>query len=372
MKLPLVVFDHQIFSMQSRGGISRYFCELASRVCNAPGFRSRILGGVHFNLHLAETNAPRSAIYVPPSLLRSARYYGAINRWLWPYLYGTAQPSLLHLTYFPPTDIDQSVPTVVTVYDMIHELFPHLFDSTDRTSFNKRRAVASADHVICISKRTALDLMQLFGTPEEKISVVHLGYREVFATEPTLTEAADPARPFLLFVGHRGRYKNFGAAVRAYARSPHLLGTIDLVAFGGPPFDSDEIALLEGLDLRTGSVVHRDGSDEDLARLYRQATALVYPSKYEGFGLPPLEAMASGCPVACSNTSSLPEVVGPAALLFDPDDIASMTSAMEKIVADEATRERLVAAGRQQAAGFSWDRCAAETVAVYEAVLSRH
>jgi glycosyltransferase involved in cell wall biosynthesis len=371
MSLPIVAYDHQIFSMQSRGGISRYFCELASRVHRASKLQARILGGVHFNLHLAETSAPRSAVYVPPSMLRSERYYAAINRWLWPYLFRRTSPSILHLTYFPAIEPTRRVPTVVTVYDMIHELFPQFFHPADATSANKRRAVAQADHVICISKSTALDLMRLFGTPAEKVSVVHLGYPKIFdvATQPIEPEPL--AKPFVLYVGHRTRYKNFRAAVRAYARSPLLRDAVDLVAYGGPPFDAEEVALFADLDLRAGCVVHRDGSDECLARLYRQATALIYPSEYEGFGLPPLEAMASGCPVVCSNTSSLPEVVGSAGLLFDPADVESMTAAMETMVTDKPTRIRLSAAGRAQASTFSWERCAAETVAVYEAVLSR-
>jgi glycosyltransferase involved in cell wall biosynthesis len=127
--------------------------------------------------------------------------------------------------------------------------------------------------------------------------------------------------------------------------------------------------MIASLSLRPGSVVRLGGTDAELARAYRHARAFVYPSRYEGFGIPPLEAMSSGCVVACSNASSMPEVVGDAALLFDPNDVDAARKALEDACFSEDVRARLLTHGAMRVREFTWDRCANETVAAYRRVL---
>ena len=365
-----VVYDHQIFSLQQFGGISRYFCELSSRVDRAPEFRAHVVGGIHFNRHLADCSVSQSGMFVPLRSQRLGRLHRAANKILAPILTRAAAPSLLHRTYYSWPGGPSRVPVIVTVYDMIHELFANSFAASDRTSANKKLSVDEATHVLCISESTAQDLMRLFGVSRDKISVTHLGYSEMFGHPAPLDEPSLHPRPYLLYVGHRGGYKNFRSAVQAYAASSRLTQAFDMLAFGGFPLAKDELAWFAALGLRRGSVVHLMGPDEMLARAYRHAHVFVYPSLYEGFGIPPLEAMASGCAVACSNSSSVPEVVGDAAILFNAGNVEAMRDALERVCFDDVLRADLIKAGLERVRCLSWDRCADETVAVYRRLVA--
>jgi glycosyltransferase involved in cell wall biosynthesis len=170
--------------------------------------------------------------------------------------------------------------------------------------------------------------------------------------------------PFALYVGDREAYKNFAGFLQAWSRAPRLRSQLRIVAFGGRPLTTAEQRLVSELGLGQ-QVSQVSGDDELLAAHYRSARLFVCPSRYEGFGLPPLEAMAFGCPVACSRGGSIPEVVGDAGEYFDADNLDAMTAALERVAYDETRRAELVALGRAQAARFTWARCAAQTADVY-------
>ena len=171
--------------------------------------------------------------------------------------------------------------------------------------------------------------------------------------------------PFLLYVGNRGGYKNFLRLLEAYGTSPQLKMGYELICFGGGAFHADELETMRTLGLVSGQVSQLGGDDQMLAKLYEHASAFVFPSLYEGFGIPPLEAMSHDCPVVCSNTSSIPEVVGDAGEYFDPADTESMRAAIERIVTSDSHRNLLIAKGRERLKHFSWDRCAIETLDIY-------
>ena len=363
-----VVYDYQTFSLQQYGGISRYFCEIAPRVHRAHGFKVRIVAPVHFNAYLSRCDVPQTALYMR-KLWKTGPLFRAANRAFSPWLTQRHKPSLIHRTFFEPLDWPSSVPVIVTVHDMINELFPGSFPASDHTARNKRLCVERADHIVCNSHFTANDLIRLTGISCRKVSVTHLGCSGVFAAAAPLDEEPPHPRPYLLYVGHRAGHKNFGAALAAFAASHRLGAELDFVAFGGLPFSSAERERMAALRLTPDRVLRWSGSDAELAHAYRHARALVYPSTYEGFGIPPLEAMSAGCAVTCSNTSSIPEVVGEAALLFDPDDVESMRHAMEAVCLDDGIRAGLIAAGKRRVQQFSWDKCAADTVAVYKGLL---
>ena len=369
-----IAFDHQIFLLQEYGGISRYICSLAKGLIDIKkGVDAKIVAPFHYNAHLQQlVGVPVFGCRVP-RINRTARIVTGLSKVVTSAVIRGFRPDVVHETYYSSAGVAPShCPVVVTVYDMIVERFPEMFSQETPGSSLKRTAVERADHVLCISESTKHDLIELFDYPEEKISVVYLGYEKfsiASGQQPMNSVAQVQSRPYLLYVGSRAEYKNFNSLLRAVAASRQLRENFGLVSFGGGPFSSVEKELIEELGFSAGQVTHVGGGDDYLAYLYANAAAFVYPSLYEGFGIPPLEAMSLGCPVLCSNTSSLPEVVGDAGEYFDPLQIDSISDAIERVMESSAKRESLIANGRVRCASFSWARCAEETLAVYRRVV---
>jgi glycosyltransferase involved in cell wall biosynthesis len=290
------------------------------------------------------------------------RAYKAINCMLFnTALYSRSKPDLYHQTYYSNVAPAYAGHRVVTVLDMIHERFPEHFSPHDKTSRIKREAVARAEGVVCISHSTKRDLMDLFQVPEHKIKVIYLGN--------SLTQAATDSppldAPYILYVGLREHYKNFESLARAYASSAALCREFKLVCFGGGPFNAAEKTELTLLGI-SGNVLHITGDDGLLASLYAHASVFVYPSLYEGFGIPPLEAMHYGCPVLASNASSIPEVIGDAGLYFDPTDPDDLQQKLEEMLGNASLQNKLRQSGHAQEQKFSWDICALETARYYQ------
>jgi glycosyltransferase involved in cell wall biosynthesis len=273
-------------------------------------------------------------------------------------------------------------PYVVTVHDLIRYFdlnglgpFIHHPNMRDRIYLRLDYAgVRRARAVIAVSKTTKRDLCTHFGLPEERVFVVYEGVdHAVFRPVP----GRPLEDPYLLFVGSEHPRKNLPAMFRAIAalkREPRFrdLKLLKVGRAGGreAPFRARTLEALRELGLE-GDAVFREGiSDEELARCYSSAECLVLPSLYEGFGFPPLEAMACGCPVVVSNAGSLPEIAADAALVVEPSDAAGLADALRRVVTEQATRRELVERGLRRAAQFSWERTARETMAVYAAVLA--
>lgn len=366
-----IAYDHQIFSAQQFGGIARYFCEISARVPQYEGWRSIVVAPVHFNEYLAASKVRHLGYYVPKRIGRVGLLYRAVNAMVGPLCLRAASADIVHRTYYIARPRPPRGRLVVTVYDMIYERLPQYFPKDDPTREQKRRSVEAADHVICISHSAAADLMELLDVPPGKISVTHLAPSDLRSklAAPSASDGRG-TRPYFLFVGYRGGYKNFTRLLAAYGASPQLHRDFDLIAFGGGTFTADERAQMSELKLRPDAVRQQSGGDAALARAYAGAQAFIYPSEYEGFGLPPLEAMNCGCPVACSNTSSIPEVVGAAGEYFDPTSVDAIRAALERLASDREHRRALVAAGQAQYQRFSWDRCTAETVAAYRKTMA--
>ena len=364
-----VLYDAQIFRQQRYGGISRYFCELAPRINAAPDARALILAPRHRNAYLREL----------PSEVRVGWYSPSTSRPSWPHKMATRatelltsaafRPDVVHETYYFGTAVRApQARRVLTVYDMIHERFPQRFAAANPDARAKRAAAQRADHVICISECTRRDVIDILGLPSSKVTVTHLSS----SLRPPAALPALPAtggRPYLLYVGDRGGYKNFEGLLKAL-RSSTSLHDVQLVCYGGGALQADEWARVDALGLPRERITHCGGDDAMLAALYASALCLVYPSLYEGFGLPPLEAMNCGCPVVCSNGGSLPEVTGAACADFDPNDAEAMCQAIESVALSESRRTDLRAQGQVQAQRFSWDRCASETLAVYRGLIA--
>ena len=366
-----IAYDHQIFGWQRYGGVSRYFYELAIHIKTPRdvAVECKIICPFYVNeyLHQSLSSVHVTGIHAP-AVRRTGRLYRTINELLAPFILWRWQPDVLHETYYAKTTVSPSgCKTVLTVFDMIHELYPQFFSAWDRTREEKRAAVARADHIVCISENTQRDLIRLLNVPAEKTTVVHLGFA---LSHSKVADLAKPQRPFILFVGSRGGYKNFDRLLQAYAGRSILRDSYDLVAFGGGDFSGKERSRVRSLGLNENQVRQLGGDDAVLSTLYQQASLFVYPSLYEGFGIPPLEAMSLDCPVACSNTSSMPEVVGNAAVQFDPHDVDSIANALEAVINNPALQADLRQRGRDRLQAFSWDRCALETLNVYRKVLT--
>jgi glycosyltransferase involved in cell wall biosynthesis len=266
-------------------------------------------------------------------------------------------------------------PFVITVHDLSFLLYPQGFRMLNRFYLRNltRWSVHRARRVIAVSESTKYDLVRLYDLSPARVDVVHNGVDPSFRPLPAgeisafRAERGLPER-YCLFVGTLEPRKNVVQLIEAYARLPRTRPPLLLV--GGKGWLYDEIfARVEALDLSTE--VHFVGyvSTEELPQWYNAAELFVYPSLYEGFGLPPLEAMACGTPVVTSTASSLPEVVGEAGLSVDPGDVEALAAAIERVLMDVELREQMQVAGVARAQGFSWEKTARDTVACYRRAL---
>jgi glycosyltransferase involved in cell wall biosynthesis len=369
-----VMFDPQIFCHQRFGGISRYVCRLAQEMQHMPGVTARIAAPFHFNEYLDEL--PRSM--VDGRRLRwleglTALAYGSS---LIPAKFAARrfQPQVLHNTYYFPVKPPPGARGVVTVYDMIHEKHPQFFLSSRFITRIKLASVRAADQVICISQSTRRDLLAAFDLPEHKVCVTPLGFDRMNclltgeSAQAFRLRVIGTAAPYILYVGSRANYKNFLGLLQAYSNSRWLRGNFQLLCFGGGNFSRAEHDALSSAGVGN-TVRYFGGSDAELAAAYAHAALFVCPSLYEGFGIPVLEAMSVDCPVACSNISSLPEVVGDAAMLFDPNDPDAICAALESVLNSAAAAESLRSRARIRRELFSWRRCAQDTLDIYRRAL---
>jgi len=362
-----IVFDYQIFSLQRYGGISRYFNSLA-KALGELNQNPLIFAPFHQNQYLKEQSPCRTiGIGFNQFSPRTKRLFYAANTLSFICATPFIRANLIHETYYSPIPVgSKTVPRIITVYDMIHELFANEFSPQDRTRTLKERAVARADHIITISHSTKRDLCRILNVPDEKVSVVHLACDNM--VDYSTNQQRSNSRPYLLYVGNRGGYKNFSRLLEAIARTPRLKNEFNLIAFGGGAFNTTELEHIQHLGLSLTNIHQMTGDDTALSALYRDAAAFVYPSIYEGFGLPPLEAMSAGCPVVSSNSSSMPEVIGSAAEFFDPLSIEEMSDAIQKVIFNQARAEALRALGVERHNYFSWQKCARETLDIYHTV----
>jgi glycosyltransferase involved in cell wall biosynthesis len=367
-----VSFDSQIFCLQKYGGISRYFASLAREMNAMPGVDARVVAPLYVNEYLGEL--PRGIVTgkkvegraIPkPLLCVASSLAGEIV------LVGTKSDVVHETYYYPQLRGPRRSKRVVSVYDMNYEKYPGLFPKNDSMPKWKRRAVETADHVICISENTRRDLLEFCSVAEERVSITYLGYDPLSALLPGRPAAEDgrQEKPYLLYVGSRSGCKNFAALLEAIASSAWLKQGFNLMCFGGGEFAPGERATIDRLGL-SSSIIQMSGSDSSLAACYRDAALFVYPSLHEGFGIPPLEAMSLDCPVVCSNASSIPEVVGDAAVMFNPADTDDIRKELEAVLNSASLRETLIARGRLRCRVFSWERCARETMAIYEKILA--
>lgn len=271
-------------------------------------------------------------------------------------------------------------PTIITVHDLSWIRYPDTHPRQRVDAMNRLFPLAldRSDHVITDAQFIRDEIIRDFGVPAERITAIPLGARDIFRPRSagecaaTLSSLSLSYRSFILCVGTLEPRKNLEFVVGAYAAMPEAMRSRwPLVIAGMKGWLASSLESLMQPLVRAGQIRPLGFmSDADLAVLYAGARMLVYPSLYEGFGLPPLEAMASATPVIVSDRSTLPEVVGNAGLLIDPTDSEALAATMLQLIDDGDAWRHFAAASPQQAAKFSWSRCAAETVSVYRKVLA--
>jgi glycosyltransferase involved in cell wall biosynthesis len=280
---------------------------------------------------------------------------------------------LLHVTYNAP--LRQPCPVVVSVHDVIFRRYPGYFSPRVRLLLNTilplsmRRARA----VFTLSEASRRDIAHYYPFTRDKIHVVGLAAGPLVHAQPDDQGAQryTRGRPFLLAVGNVQPRKNIGRLIKAYLRArQNGMQAVRLLVVGRSQWQGSAIQQLAAASPYHDDIVFTGYlQDQVVAALYRQCLAFIYPSLYEGFGLPVLEAMACGAPTVTSNSSSLPEVAGDAAILVDPTSAEAITSAIEQLVADGSLRDKLRDRGLRQAARFSWEQTARQTLEVYQQVL---
>jgi mannosyltransferase len=354
-----VFYDNIVFWLQKSGGISRYWHELASRFLADGGteitfIEQKIPCENRFREMLAMKNVVMDA-GLPVKL----------NRYL-PVRAKLGGGSVFHSSYYRDcTDVQAA--KIVTVHDFTYEIYVKGLKRVVHTA-QKRAAVQRADGVICISENTKKDLLRFF--PEidpQKVTVVQNGVGDDFKPSEKSRDEIFASfglgdDKYAVFMGERGGYKNFDTAVKACALSGHFL-----LVLGGREVSGEELALLDSA-LKGRYRIFGYMTNEQIRDIFSAADCLLYPSLYEGFGLPVLEAMRCGCPVVASDCSSLPEAAGDAGVLVDDMTPRGFADAMESIAQN---RQVIIAKGFAHSAKFSWDRCFSETKAFYETILAK-
>lgn len=284
-----IIFDHQIFSLQKYGGISRYFMELAKQIIKK-NIQLNILSPVYINNYITRNlNKENIRGFKLPHLKKASFIYGFINQALSSFLINNYNPNLVHETYYSHYSIaPSSSKIIITVHDMIHELYPNNFDFWYMTKSKKLSSIKRADHIICVSENTRKDLINIYNIDIKKTSVIYHGYK----LNSLSTETRRHLTPYILFVGNRGGYKNFKLLLKAYASKEFFFKNFSIVIFGGGTLSTVEKNEIFKLSKGKWKVYHFEGDDTVLADLYRYAELFVYPSLYEGFGMCPLEAMS--------------------------------------------------------------------------------
>ncbi len=365
-----ILYDGMIYACQKAGGINRYFSKLIGRL---PDDATPILTTTqyhaeqfpsHPNLEVYQWNYkkwPRLVRWLPRAMKgfyfqrQADRHECDLQH---PTYYGSLLGRCGHRCH---------PPLILTVHDMIHERFQKIADPAHKQARLKRRAILQADAIICVSENTKADLLEYYPLLDTPISVVYHGC-EMEVPENVLATPCT-GRPYYLYVGSRESYKNFDRLLQAM--SVVCLNNLDIdLHVVGSSLTNCEKQRIGQLGL-TERVVHRGYLDDaSLAAEYRFSLALVYPSLYEGFGIPPLEAMCCGTAVIAANTSCIPEVVGDAGILFDPYSVAELTEILVEFPGNESLRRQWIELGNQRRHQFNWDRMARETIGVYQQVLA--
>ncbi len=366
-----VLYDHQCFTQQQFGGVSRYHFQLIKELNKLQNIEINLSLKYSNNFYVNEDNSFKVKRFLPNHKFYFKRtILDYINRIYTNKVLDKGNYDIFHPTYFSPYFLKHinKKPFALTVYDCIHEKYPEIINSIDKTLENKKLLVSKASLILAISNSTKNDLIQLYNIPPEKIEVTYLA-ASINKSLASSDIKLDLPVKYILFVGNRDYYKNFKNFINAVEPLLKEHKDLFLICAGGNGFTNEEKKFFHSKKLEN-KILHRGADDVTLATLYANSLAFIFPTFYEGFGIPALEAMNCDCPVVMSNTSSLPEVGGDAAIYFDPNNTDDMRDKIESVIVNKDLRNDLILKAKTQRQKFSFEKTAKQTLEVYKRLLS--
>lgn len=366
-----IVLDPQIFSQQTYGGISRYYTEIFSELEKSEDVEVVLPLYYTDNFYLKSTNLLAkhkiltsfynilSFFKISTKTLRKKNAEKFLKQLCQDNNYDVFVP-----TYYNPyfLELIGDKPFVLTVYDMIHELFPQYFsDDPYRVTENKKKLIYKATRIIAVSQNTKKDILKIFPDLDaDKIHVIHHGSSIKIEND----HKVDLPENYILYVGSRADYKNFKFLVNALKPILNENSDLFLLAAGGGKFTEEEDKFIQENDL-VKQIKQSNFEENELGHFYKKAKFFVFPSQYEGFGIPVLESMACGCPVILSNTGSFPEVAGDAGLYFNSQSEDDLRKKIKMLLEDDNLRELFSKKGLEQVKKFDWKVAAEQCLKVY-------
>ncbi|MDA9616025.1 glycosyltransferase family 4 protein [Candidatus Pelagibacter sp.] len=359
-----ILFDYAIFFHQKHGGISRYFLNLQEQFLKNDN-EVKVFAPIHQNIFLKENLIKNSFnLYLNRYPLYTRNLLKNFNHYTSKLFCNFYKPEIIHNTFFEK-NITNKFKKIITVYDLIHEICYEDYEN-EKNYRPKQDALNNADQIICISNKTKEDLIDIYKIDEKKIDVIYLGIQKFYKmNEPTIKLN----KPFLLYVGSRSKYKNFNNLIKAFSLSIKLQNDFDIICCGGGKFSELEQKNILNHKIHLSKIKQIDVNDDQLHYFYKNATALIYPSLYEGFGLPTIEAMSLGCPVISSNHSAIIEAVGDAAKQFNPNKSEEILSCIEDTVYSIENTKNYIKKGFARSKLFTWKKCSEETMSIYKKLL---
>ena len=360
-----VAYNQKIFYLQKTGGISRYITCLVSELIKKK-IDLKIISLIHKNIYLKKFSKKFSnGVYFKrfPNL----KFLDLISDYNFNLQTRKFKPDIIHDTYYTP-NIKKGIDSkkIITVHDFIHEKFQKYYSNNRDQQDLKKKAFSKVDHFICVSENTKKDLIDFYNINKDKISVIYHGADHLnknFIKE----EIKYDKKPFIFYVGNRGKYKNFSNFVEAFSKSERLKKDFNIICFGGGKFSRSEKYKFKILKIEK-NVSLDFGDDQKLIYYYNNASALVYPSLYEGFGIPLIEAMRLNCPVICSDINPFVEICKESAIYFDPCQIDEIKCIIENSLYDDTKIMNVKKIGHKRSEIFKWINTSNQTLEVYKKV----
>ncbi|MDP4207562.1 MAG: glycosyltransferase family 1 protein [Bacteroidota bacterium] len=346
-----IVFDNIIFSLQKAGGISVVCYELLKRIMNIDSLTIQL---VEYN---KIENIFRKKLIVPNNIVVCRRFFLIIRRYLNPIVLSKSK-FIFHSSYYRTCSNKKAI-NITTVHDFTYEYYAKGLQKFIHI-WQKHRAIKKSDIIICVSENTKKDLLMFVkGVNPGRIRIVYNGVSDSYCPIQTTFFPLPFKHDYVLYVGNRGGYKNFDIALRSVAKTD-----LNLVIVGNH-LSKKESDFVESFLIRDRYVCLSKISDDELNILYNAAFCLLYPSAYEGFGIPVLEAQKAGCPVIAYNNSSIPEIIGSTPLLMNELSEESILDCFT-LLKDPLVREKIIECGLENSKQYTWDRMCAELIDVYK------